>query len=208
MIALMLLAALLIYLGITWLFIKRLPGKKAKWIAVAVFVLIPTWDVVAGRSYFYIRCVTEGGQKIYKTGEIEREYYGPTVKNAKLPDGIQWEVGKVYTIHVEGDHPTVKRTVRYVPDPEKLKDRYEIAIAKDDSLKVLGVQKRYSYVKVNQTGTLLGEATSFLYWGGWVANSSGLHITATECPTEPINPNYVHSPFLEKLFTLKKTPIK
>lgn len=203
MIALMILTALIVYVGIALLVIKRLPSKKAKWIAIAVFVLIPTWDEIAGRLYFYVLCASEGGQKIYKTIEIGKEYYGPTAKNAKLPDGIQWEVGKVYTIHVEGDHPTVKRSVRFVPDPDKLKDRYEIAVAKNDSLRILGVQRRHSYVKVKRTGELLGEATSFLYWGGWIANSSGLHITATECPTKPTNPDYVHSPFLEKLFPLK-----
>lgn len=203
MIALMILTALIVYIAIAWFVVKRQLSKRAKWIAVAVFVLIPTLDVVLGRLYFYSLCMMEGGQNLYKIVEISKEYYGPNVSKAKPPEGQEWEVGKEYILHVDGDHPSVKRTVRVVVDPERLKDRYKISIAKDDSLKVLGVQKRYSYVKDKQTGELLGEATSFLYWGGWLANFSGLHITAVECPTEPIDPNYVHAPFLEKLFKLK-----
>lgn len=205
MIALMLLAALVVYVGIAWLVVMRLPNKKPKWIAITIFILIPTWDVILGRLYFYSLCITEGGQNIYKVVEISKEYYSPNALKAKLPEGQEWEIGREYVMHIEGDHPAVKRTFRFVPDLEKLKDRYEIHIAKDDSLKVLGTQRRYSYVKDKQTSELLGEATSFLYWGGWFANFSGLHVTAAECPTDPINLNYVHSPFLEKVFTLKNT---
>src|SRR4030067_3518574 len=75
MIALMVLAALLVYLVVAWVTIKWLPSKKAKWIAVAVFVLIPTWDEILGRIYFKYLCETQGGIKVYKVVELPGEYW-------------------------------------------------------------------------------------------------------------------------------------
>lgn len=159
-------------------------------------------DEVVGRTYFYSLCTMEGGQNIYKTVEIDKEYYGPTASKARLSEGQEWEVGKEYILHVEGDHPTVKRTVRFVPDSEKLKDRYEILIAKFADQKVVNVQKIFSLVKDRQSGEILGTATSFAYWGGWVVNNSGMHVTAVECPRTKMNPYEPssHSTLLEKVF--------
>ena len=207
MIALMVFTVLLIYLAVAWLVIKRLPSKKAKWIAVAVFILIPTWDVILGRLYFYSLCMTEGGQNIYKTVEINKEYYSPNVSKAKLPEGQEWEIGKEYVMHIEGDHPMVKRTVKVVVDPEKLKDRYEIVVAKFANEKILNVQKISSFVKDKQTGEILGTATSFAYWGGWVAKHSVSHVVAIECPETkmvPYEPS-THSTLLERIFTPTKS---
>src|SRR4030067_1247030 len=75
MIALMVLAALLVYLVVAWVTIKWLPTKKAKWIAVAVFILIPTWDEILGRIYFKSLCETESGMRIYQTVELPAEYW-------------------------------------------------------------------------------------------------------------------------------------
>lgn len=206
MIGLTILFVLALYVWAGYETVKRLQTKKAKIIAVAIYILIPTWDEIAGRIYFYSLCTMEGGQNISKTVEIGKEYYGPTVPKARLSEGQEWEVGKEYTMHVEGDHPTVKRTVRFVPDPEKLKDRYEISIAKFADQKVVSVQKIFSFVKDKQTGEILGTATSFAYWGGWVVNHSGLHVTAVECPETKMNPYEPsdHSTLLGKVFSFTK----
>lgn len=206
MIGLTVLIVLALYIWAGYETVKRLQTKKAKFIAVAIYALIPTWDVIVGRLYFHTLCSTEGGQKIYKSVEIGKEYYGPDVKNAKLTDGTHWEIGKVYAIHVEGDHPSVKRTVRFVPDPEKLKSLYEISIAKFSDEKVLNVQKITSVVKNKQTGEILGTATSFNYWGGWVYRNSGLHVGAVECPETKIEPYApsIHATLLENVFRPSK----
>lgn len=70
MIGLMILGALVVYITAAWFIIKRLPSKKAKWIAVVAFVLIPTWDEIAGRAYFKYLCATEAGVKVYQTVEL------------------------------------------------------------------------------------------------------------------------------------------
>src|SRR5206468_2401208 len=53
---------------------KRTGSKKAKYAAIAVFVLIPTWDIVPSWLYFEYLCQTEGGQKIYKAVELPEEF--------------------------------------------------------------------------------------------------------------------------------------
>jgi len=202
MIGLSILLAVVAYIWLARVVARRIQNRTAKYLVIALFVLIPTWDVIVSRFYFYTLCSTEGGQKIYKAVEIGKEYYGPDVKNAKLTDGAQWEVGKAYTIHVEGDHPSVKRTVRFVPDTEKLKSLYEISIAKFSDEKVLNVQKISSVVKDKQTGKILGTATSFNYWGGWIYRNSGLHVGAVECPETKVEPYVpsIHATLLENVF--------
>ena len=52
--------------------------KLAKYIALAVFALIPTWDLIPGQLYHEQLCKTEGGVKVFKTIEIDRAYFLPS----------------------------------------------------------------------------------------------------------------------------------
>lgn len=58
---------------------KHTRSKAAKYVAIGVFVLIPTWDIVPGYLYFSYLCEKEAGAKVLKTVEVEEEYF--------LPDG-------------------------------------------------------------------------------------------------------------------------
>ena len=69
MIGLIFLLVLAIYVGAAWFIVKALSSKKAKYTVIAVFVLIPTWDVVPGWLYLQYLCKTEGGVKVYKSVE-------------------------------------------------------------------------------------------------------------------------------------------
>ncbi len=61
--------------------------KKAKYIATAIMVLIPTWDIVLGYPIYAYLCLTKAGVHIYKTvdnvdgfyvGELDANYpYSP-----------------------------------------------------------------------------------------------------------------------------------
>lgn len=57
----------------------RTQSKLAKYLTIAVFVLIPTWDIIPGRLYHQHVCETQGGAKVYKTVEVDKAYF--------LPDG-------------------------------------------------------------------------------------------------------------------------
>jgi len=50
---------------------KKTRSKKAKYITIAIFVLIPTWDIIPGWLYFTYMCKSEAGIKIYKTVEVD-----------------------------------------------------------------------------------------------------------------------------------------
>lgn len=154
MIALMVFAALLIYLAIAWLVVKRLKTRKAKWIAIVIFVLIPTWDQIIGRVYFYSLCATESGVEVHKTVELPMEYFDkqgrPDFKFVKK-DGVRLELAGRYVDH--GETHSVSKLFR--------------------------LERDIRFVKDFTTGELLGTQMSFRYFGGWLL--FGAHRTADSC---------------------------
>lgn len=55
---------------------KRTTNKLAKYAVIAVFVLIPTWDIIPGWLYFNHLC-KEAGVKVLKTVEVDKSYFLP-----------------------------------------------------------------------------------------------------------------------------------
>lgn len=173
MIALMILVALIVYVAVAWLIIKRLPSKKAKWIAVAVFILIPTWDEILGRIYFKSLCETESGMKIYKTVELPAEYW-----NAK---------GEPKFIDQRG-----------IPDETMLGNRYTFSWETDENYsRVFRIKKSERIVTETHSHDPIGRYTSFIYFGGWVANNSVAHVVGTGCPSLK---EYDYRGFLKQIF--------
>ena len=58
---------------------RRTESTLAQYATIAVFVLVPTWDIIPGRLYHKHVCETQGGIQVYKTVEVDNAYY--------LPDG-------------------------------------------------------------------------------------------------------------------------
>jgi hypothetical protein len=58
---------------------RRTGSKLAMYATIAVFVVIPTWDIIPGRLYHQHVCETQGGVQVYKTVEVNKAYF--------LPDG-------------------------------------------------------------------------------------------------------------------------
>src|SRR5262249_52622674 len=48
-----------------------------KYMTLAVFVLIPTWDILPGWLYFNYLCKKVGGIKVFKTVEVDKSYFQP-----------------------------------------------------------------------------------------------------------------------------------
>jgi len=69
---------LLLYISIARvtykLLVKKISRLKAFLLTAVVFLLIPYWDYIPNRIYFYNLCDREAGQRIYKT-VTERGYY-------------------------------------------------------------------------------------------------------------------------------------
>ena len=54
---------------------KKYGTKKAKYIATAIMVLIPTWDIVLGYPIYAYLCLTKAGVHIYKTVDNVEGFY-------------------------------------------------------------------------------------------------------------------------------------
>ncbi|MEO5631191.1 MAG: hypothetical protein ABIQ24_07180 [Nitrospiraceae bacterium] len=50
-------------------------SKIAKYVTIAVFVLIPAWDIIPGQLYFQHLCETEAGVKVIKTMKMDQSYF-------------------------------------------------------------------------------------------------------------------------------------
>jgi hypothetical protein len=152
MFALMYLAIALVYLGIAWLVIRRLPSKKAKWIAVAFLVLIPTGDEILGRIYFRYLCETEAGVKVYQTVELPGKYWDDQGR-ARFYENFDSLLGKTYSMKYK---PGIYSSLFHIDNAG------------------------YTYAN-KQSGQLLGEAIDFRHWGGWVRRNLSPHKSATSC---------------------------
>jgi len=79
MIGIMVIAVVVGYILLAKFIIKRVyqkyKTKKAKNIALAIMILIPTWDVVLGFPIYAYLCVFESGTKIYKTVDNVEGFY-------------------------------------------------------------------------------------------------------------------------------------
>lgn len=79
--------------------------KKAKYIAMAIMVLIPTWDIVLGYPIYKYLCVIQPRVKVYKTvdnvdgfyvGELDANYPYPPYKGYRYKDYKDEKNGKYY----------------------------------------------------------------------------------------------------------------
>lgn len=144
----------LIYAAIAWAIIKRLPSKKVKWAATVIFVLIPTWDEVAGRIYFEYLCATEAGVKVHQTVELPAEYWDEQGK----PKFYDEKNGNFY---LSKDYPT------------------ELKIEKNYSF--LYIDKLVTHLRDQKKDKLFSERVSYMHWGGWIRRNLSPHNTATSC---------------------------
>jgi hypothetical protein len=108
---------------------KYTQSKAAKYVAIAAFVLIPTWDIIPGWLYFNHLC-KEAGVKVLKTVEVDRSYF--------LPNG----------------EPNQERLKEAYPNPAKLQEPFspQFHIKRSSSLiqekntgEILGTATGFSY---------------------------------------------------------------
>ncbi len=140
---------------------RKFQSRKAKWLAVmavaAIFVLIPIGDEVGGRIYFNHLCATEAGAKVYQTVELPGEYWD--------------EKGKPRFFNRYGylDHDF---WVKRLDESDSQVDRYS---------SVFSIDKDVAAVRERTSQKVLGEVTTFRYWGGWMRRFVSPHNTANSC---------------------------
>ncbi len=69
MIGLSILLAVVIYVWLARVVVRRIENRAVKYLVIALFILIPTWDVIPGKLYFNHLCEKEAGLKIFKVVE-------------------------------------------------------------------------------------------------------------------------------------------
>jgi hypothetical protein len=152
MIGLSILLAVVIYVWLARFATKRIENRAAKYTVIALFILIPTWDIILGKLYFNHLCATQAGVKVYKTVELPAEYWDAQGR-AKFYVGWDSHLGKKYPLlYKRGTYPSVF----YIDNAG------------------------YKFVD-RQSGQVLGEVVDFRYWGGWIARNFSPHNTATTC---------------------------
>lgn len=81
MIALLFLITLLLYILVGWVtvrFVGKYTGTRiVKYLTIAVFVLVPTWDIIPGKFYFQHLCDREAGTRVINTMEVDPDYFMP-----------------------------------------------------------------------------------------------------------------------------------
>lgn len=160
---LIVLAVLVGYVITAWFVIKRLPNKKAKWIAVAVFILMPTWDEILGRIYFKYLCEAEGIQQIYKTFEVGNEYFlSPGEINMNTAGRLPAQGGEL--------------------NINKVKNRFSFMHESTRASYFFRIDKAVLVIKEIASAKVIATDTRFLYFGGWVVNHAGAHVVGISCP--------------------------
>src|SRR5438132_13994571 len=75
MVALVLLLVLAVYVSLAVVIAKAVPGRLVKALILAVFMLIPTWDIIPSWLYFKHLCDTQAEIKVLKTVKAGQEYF-------------------------------------------------------------------------------------------------------------------------------------
>ena len=190
MIGLLMLVAFLIYVSITvtitrW--IIRIPKRRVhKWIvaliSLSVFALIPTWDVILGRVYFKYLCETEGGIHVYKTVELGPEYFmedaSPNYFSSTSPNYFFKE-------HYLDEFVLDNRYIGKSEWDREYSEQFHIAMDSDVILD-------------KTTNEVMGQHISFVYFGGWLVNSTGLLVRGKRCPL--YEPSSYTVRFLREIF--------
>jgi hypothetical protein len=178
MIALISLLALVAYVTVAIFALKAIKTRKSKVIVAAILILIPFGDVIAGRTYFHYLCVNEGGQKIYKSVELEGKYF-------LSPGEIDLNTaGHLLAKGGELNH-------------QKLKERFSVMTESQTVSSLFRIEKDTRIIKESQTSEILGTETHLFYFGGWLVNSTGLHVSGDICPQ---NTDQYYRHFYEGIF--------
>ncbi len=166
MIAIMIMVVLVIYLSFVftvskWVY-KKPEKVSSKWLAsigTAVFLLfVPMADNIVGEVYFKYLCATQGGIKVYQTVKLSNEYWN--------------KYGTPIFIDSKGNI-----------DTNILMDFNFTRENDSDFITIFRIKKELYQVGYKESGSVLGERVIFFYYGGWLVNSTGMHVMGSHCPS-------------------------
>lgn len=185
MVGLIALVVIGLYIVVAYFCIRKAKGRKGKAIVASIFILLPAADVIAGRIYFTYLCNTQSGQFIYKTVELEDDYF---LKKGEIDKSRFGDHQSGYTVAKGGEINKIKLSELY-----DFKDVYKVYS------KTFHIFKREKIIKNKKSNEILSKFISFRYRGGWVENiynmSSGI-----ACPS---NKSSMHAQLIKNSFKEK-----
>lgn len=158
MIGLFVLTALVLYIAFAIWIVKRQKTRKAKWISIAIFALIPTWNEILGKTYFYYLCSTRGGIKIEKTIELPREYWDADGRPKFITNNGRIEEKQLDTFLKFETH------------------------SEDESQSMLNIRKTTKSVIEKKSGQVAGTYTYFIHFSHGLIYGTVFHPTGKHCP--------------------------
>lgn len=148
---------------------KRTGRPWARYLAIAIFWLIPTWDILPGWMYFSHVCEQEGGQKILKTVELPDEYF---FKPGEIVDSQESQLGHAY-IAKGGELKLAK-----------VRPLFTISRKEETLSGQFHVDRLINSLAHKQTGEVLATATTIKFYGGWVQDTISGHTSPALCPDD------------------------
>jgi hypothetical protein len=130
---------------------------------VALVLIVPFGDEIAGRIYFSYLCETEGGSKIYQTVEIGKEYI--------LLSG-EIDANTAGRLPVKGGELNLN----------KLKEKYSFETDSVKFSRLFRIERDVKTIRVAQSGKTLASDANLFYFGGWLVNATSPHVSGKSCP--------------------------
>jgi len=169
MVGLIVLVVCITYISIALFTTIKVKGWKKKTIALAVFILIPTADVIVGNIYFKYVCSQYSGVFIYKEVGIGDEYY----LQLDEEDTSRWIIKLDFLTKKNGQK--INR--------EKFSQRYLFEFNTPETYsKKLNISKRVKPIIDRNINETLSEIIKFSYGGGWVENIYKVTGSGRACP--------------------------
>jgi len=130
-------------------------------ISALAVVLVFIWDEIAGRVYFSYLCSTKTAVNVFNRAELQPEYWENDTPRSRIVKG-----GSQFSIQIG--------------------DNFELDTHEQKNYStVFRIDRDHLSIRDRASNKVLSEMDIFRYWGGWLARTISLDVTAIHCPIEP-----------------------
>lgn len=143
---------LCVYVALLRLIIKRVHDKRFKYFLLILAVAVPFGDEIVGRAYFEYLCAKKTGIHVYQTVALPSSYWDDN--------------GEPKYLEANGNYHLDKYP------PKGRVGTYNSTLHVDNS--------GYSIID-KDTGDVIGDDISFMYWGGWLRRELSPNNVANSC---------------------------
>ena len=144
--------ALIAYVALFRLILKRVHDRRIKYSLLFIIVAVPFGDEIVGRTYFEYLCAAKTGIHVYQTVTLPSAYWDAN--------------GEPNFLEANGNYH-----LESYP-PQRHNSEYSATFHIDKM--VISIINR-------EAGSVLGDYTNYFYWGGWIRRGLSPHVTANSC---------------------------